>query len=153
MCPPPGCRPNAKHDPSGSKSPLIVGDERLCGALSRREQPPEPEQITFENWRRDLLQVPFCPPLGPVSDFFLGLLHRLGCPFRAFWRPNTGTGQHFATRPLVLKRPRRNARSKNSFNGTLALALAVQVNLGSERQGSTARGPACIPPPIPAAHL
>ena len=67
----------------------------MGGALPRREQPPEPEQITCENWRHDLLQVPFCPLLGPVSGFFLGLLRRLGCPARALLKPETGTAPHF----------------------------------------------------------
>ncbi len=91
----------------------------MGGAFPRREQPPEPEQIISENWRHDLLQVPFCPLLGPVSGFFLGLLHRLGSPVRAFLTHKTGTAQHFATRPLVFNRPRRNARSENNYIKTL----------------------------------
>ncbi len=43
-----GCRVNATHDPSRSKSPLNICYFKVGGALNRREQPPEPEQITFD---------------------------------------------------------------------------------------------------------
>ncbi len=44
-------RNNAKHDPSRNKSPQRIGDFNAGGAPTRREQLPEPEQITSENWR------------------------------------------------------------------------------------------------------
>ncbi len=43
-------RPNAQHYPSGNESPLKVGDSHVAEALARREQPPEPEQTTSDNW-------------------------------------------------------------------------------------------------------
>jgi hypothetical protein len=44
-----GRRPNAKHNPSRSKSPLKVRDYKVGGALTRREQSFEPERITSDN--------------------------------------------------------------------------------------------------------
>ncbi len=89
--------------------------EGWVAALSRREQPPEPKQITSDNRRCDLLKFILFPLLGPVSGFFLGLPRRLGNPFRALLKPKTQTAQHFAARPLVLKSPKLNARSENKL--------------------------------------
>jgi hypothetical protein len=44
-------RPNTKHDLNRSKSTLLNDEFRIGGALTRREQSPEPEQTSFENWR------------------------------------------------------------------------------------------------------
>ncbi len=41
-----GRRPNAQHYPSRSTCLLRIGDSSVAGALTRREQPPEPEQST-----------------------------------------------------------------------------------------------------------
>ncbi len=43
-----GRRANAKHGPNRSKPSLKIDDFRIGGALTRREQPPEPQQITSE---------------------------------------------------------------------------------------------------------
>ncbi len=40
------CWPKAKHNQSRSKSHLIIGDDKVGGALTRREQSPEPERLT-----------------------------------------------------------------------------------------------------------
>ncbi len=47
-----GGRPNAKCDPSWSKSPLRIGNFRVGGALTRRERSPELEQITSKKRKR-----------------------------------------------------------------------------------------------------
>ncbi len=44
-----GHRPNAKLDPSRSKSPPTIDDFKVGWTLARREQPPEPEQITSKS--------------------------------------------------------------------------------------------------------
>ncbi len=53
MCTRPERQPHfgQNGDPSRSKSHLTIGDCTGGGALTRREQSPEPEQITSENWR------------------------------------------------------------------------------------------------------
>jgi hypothetical protein len=57
-----GRRPNAEHDPSNSKSPLIIDDVKVGGALTRREQPPEPEHIASDDCERMAKKGPLEPP-------------------------------------------------------------------------------------------
>jgi hypothetical protein len=41
-----------RNTPSWSKSHLKFNNFGIGGALARREQPPEPQQITSDNWLR-----------------------------------------------------------------------------------------------------
>jgi hypothetical protein len=59
-----GRRPNAKHDLNRSKSPLTLGGIKVGGAPARREQSPEPKQITSEGWR---LLAEKGPPKGDTG--------------------------------------------------------------------------------------
>ncbi len=65
-----GCQPNAKHDPSRSKSHLRIGDQKVGVALPRREQRPNRSKSPQRIGDITSSKFPVSSPLGS----HLGLL-------------------------------------------------------------------------------